>query len=136
MHIYIYIYIYIGGGCAVLPYSSNEVDFASMKEHTTLMYVLKHDGVLKDNDPCHVQLAVLYTSTTGQRRVRVHNLAMTASLDHKIIFKHADLDAVTTCKYTSTFTYTHRHIRIHTYEHTYIYIYIYIYISLYIHTLM
>lgn len=81
----------------MLPYSSNEVDFASMNKSTTLMYVLKHDGVLKEDEMCYVQLAVLYTSTSGQRRVRVHNMAMTASLDHKIIFKHADLDAVATC---------------------------------------
>ena len=92
-----FVNVFIGGGCPVLPYSSNEVDFASMNSSTTLMYVLKHDGVLKEDEMCYVQLAVLYTSLSGQRRVRVHNMAMAASLDHKIIFKHTDLDAVAAC---------------------------------------
>lgn len=44
----------------------------------------------------HIQLAILYTTPDKRRRVRVHNMCVLASNNATIIFRHADLDAVTT----------------------------------------
>ena len=88
---------YIGTGNKVYPLHSAEVDFAKMDKNTTLCYLLAHDSTLKEDQRVYLQLAVLYTTKSRQRRVRVHNLVVNASCDHKTIFKFADVDAVCSC---------------------------------------
>lgn len=75
---------YIGAGDRVIPHSSAEVEFAAMSENTTMTYMLAYDSALKDEERVYLQLAVLYTTLDGQRLVRVHNMCLTATTDHKV----------------------------------------------------
>ena len=57
--------------------------------------MLEHDGSeIKPGDKVYLQAALLYTSTDGQRRVRVHNTMLTATDNIGTVFKYADCEAV------------------------------------------
>lgn len=73
-----------------------EIELAGLDADLSLCCMLKLDATLKDEDKMYVQLAILYTSPTRQRVVRVHNLCAAVSSNATIIFRNADLDAVTT----------------------------------------
>ena len=65
-----------------------------MGDESSFCFLLRSDSTLKEDDKIHIQLAVLYTTPTRERRVRVHNLCLMASAVHSLIFKCACLDAV------------------------------------------
>ena len=71
-----------------------EVEFAGIDEETTFVGSFAWDGVLKEDESMHIQLAILYTDNRRRRLVRTHNLSLRASSVHATIFRGADLDAV------------------------------------------
>ena len=75
-----------------------EVEYSGIGSDTTFCFTLRHDSntVLKDDDKCHLQLAILYTDINMRRLVRVLNLTLTASVSPAVIFRHTDLDCVIT----------------------------------------
>ena len=68
----------------MLPHSRAEVEFSAIGANSTMTYNLAYDSVLKDDDRVYLQLAVLYTTLSGQRRVRVHNMCLNATTDYKV----------------------------------------------------
>lgn len=72
-----------------------ELELAGLDRDLTICGMLRFDAALKDEDKVHVQLAVLHTTPSRQRLVRVHNLTLSASSNPTIIFRNADLDCVT-----------------------------------------
>jgi len=66
----------------------------SRLDHSSSFCVsLKHDGKLKDRDRVIIQVAILYTDAYGQRKIRIHNLALYASTSPAAVFKSADVDS-------------------------------------------
>jgi protein transport protein SEC24 len=66
---------------------------------------IKHEGKLDEKVDAHFQCAVLYTSAAGQRRVRVHNLAVPVTSLLANVFRFADMDTTIAyvakdCKYS------------------------------------
>jgi protein transport protein SEC24 len=54
---------------------------------------LHHSGsFISTNNAC-MQCAVLYTSSDGERRIRVHNICLPTTQNLSDLYKHADLDA-------------------------------------------
>lgn len=73
----------------------NEADMAGIDSEKSILVTLQHDGnSIKENEELYVQAALLYTTTAGQRRVRVHNLRLIASDSVQSVFRHADVDAI------------------------------------------
>lgn len=69
---------------------------------------IKHEGKLDEKVDAHFQCAVLYTSAAGQRRVRVHNLAVPVTSLLANVFRFADMDTTIAyvakdCTYSLTF---------------------------------
>jgi len=63
-----------------------------------VLVTLQHDGnEVKTGDDLFVQAALLYTTSGGQRRVRVHNLRLIAADTVQAVFRHADVDAIMAC---------------------------------------
>lgn len=55
---------------------------------------IRHDDKLPEGS-AHLQAAILFTSCSGQRRLRIHNLALAVSSDYNQLYRVADLDCLT-----------------------------------------
>lgn len=74
--------------------TDQEIEVAACDATSTWFAELKHDTSLKDEERVHIQAALLYTTTEGQRVVRVHNLCLLASTSLPELFRIADLDCI------------------------------------------
>ena len=55
---------------------------------------IKHDDKLTDEDGVYIQAALLYTSVSGQRRLRICNLALNTCDNMGELYRNCDLDTV------------------------------------------
>jgi len=76
--------------------SLTDLEFGTIDDAKAFAAVLKHDGRLDDRQPAYVQVAVLYTSSNGERRVRCLNMSFTVTSLIGNVFRFADLDAAVT----------------------------------------
>ena len=102
-----------GGAAMYDRVAESPVMCASVDEHTTFTFALTYggtnttspgatslsSGVLKEDDRVHLQVAVLYTAwhaplRKALRRVRVHNLSLTATAKPAVVFRNCDTEAV------------------------------------------
>lgn len=72
--------------------NTTDVELAAIDNNTAITCEVRHDDKLPDSDLVIIQAAILYTSLSGQRRLRVHNLALSTSANASDIFRLADLD--------------------------------------------
>jgi len=54
---------------------------------------IKHDDKLSEDEGVFVQVALLYTSCGGQRRLRILNLSLNACVQMTDMFRTCDLDS-------------------------------------------
>ena len=84
---------YLGNGLKMSR--GSELYMAAIDEDNTSVCMLSHDGTeLGLVKEVYVQCAVLYTTPEGQRRVRVHNLALGVTVQIADVFRSADVDAI------------------------------------------
>ncbi|ORX40834.1 hypothetical protein BD324DRAFT_678254 [Kockovaella imperatae] len=77
--------------------SMTDLEYGLIDESKAFAAALKHEGQrLDDRQPAFVQVAVLYTSSSGERRVRCLNLSLTTTSLIGNVFRFADLDAAVT----------------------------------------
>ncbi|KAK4048375.1 COPII coat Sec23p-Sfb3p heterodimer component [Microbotryomycetes sp. JL221] len=69
-----------------------DLEFGMLDSDKAIGARLKHEGKLDDKSDAFFQCAVLYTSASGQRRVRVHNLAVPVTTLLANVFRYADMD--------------------------------------------
>lgn len=55
---------------------------------------IKHDDKLTEDDGIYIQVALLYTSCGGQRRVRILNLGLKTCSQMADVFRTCDLDTI------------------------------------------
>lgn len=73
--------------------NATDIELAGVHADTSIGIALKHDGgKLAENSQVYFQCALLYTTSHGQRRVRVHNLSVGVGVTANPVFKNADLD--------------------------------------------
>ena len=73
--------------------NATDIELAGIHADTTIGIALKHDGgKLAEDAQVYFQCALLYTTATGQRRVRVHNTSAGVGTTANPVFKRADLD--------------------------------------------
>lgn len=73
-----------------------DLEFGTINDGASIGAVIKHEGKLDEKQLCYVQVAVLYTSSSGERRVRVLNMSMGVTGLIGNVFRFADLDAAIT----------------------------------------
>ncbi|KAJ3044187.1 COPII coat Sec23p-Sfb3p heterodimer component [Rhizophlyctis rosea] len=72
--------------------NATDIELAGLDSAKTVGIALKHDGKLDEKAETAIQAALLYTTSSGQRRIRVHNISIpnTALLGN--VFRCADMD--------------------------------------------
>ncbi|CAP26255.2 Protein CBR-SEC-24.1 [Caenorhabditis briggsae] len=75
--------------------NSTDLELATIDESKAFITEIKHDDTLKDQASL-IQTAVLYTSMTGQRRLRILNMCLPVTADYNQVYKLADPEALTT----------------------------------------
>ena len=70
------------------------IDLAGIDCDKTYGIELEHEGKInpQQQDFSYLQIALLYTTRAGRRRIRVHTLRLQVATTVPIAFKHADLD--------------------------------------------
>ncbi|GAA5990972.1 hypothetical protein JCM10908_000105 [Rhodotorula pacifica] len=69
-----------------------DLEFGSIDADKAVAARIKHEGKLDEKVDAYFQCAALYTSAAGERRVRVHNLAVPVSNLISSVFRAADMD--------------------------------------------
>jgi protein transport protein SEC24 len=70
-----------------------DLDFGNIGAQSSFVASLRHDAKLDDRQLAFVQAAVLHTTPSGERRVRVMNLSIPVTSHIGNIFRFADFDA-------------------------------------------
>ena len=76
--------------------SLTDLEFGTIDDAKAFISVLKHEARLDDRQPAFVQVAVLHTSSTGERRVRCLNMSFSTTSLIGNVFRFADFDATVT----------------------------------------
>lgn len=69
-----------------------DLEFGTIDADKAIAARIKHEGKLDEKVDAYFQCAALYTSAAGERRVRVHNLAVPVSNLISSVFRAADMD--------------------------------------------
>jgi protein transport protein SEC24 len=73
-----------------------DVELANVSERTALGVTMRYDSRLDEKELAYVQVATLYTTAAGERRVRLLNLSLHITSLIGNVFRFADLDGVVT----------------------------------------
>uniref|UniRef100_A0A0K0DEP8 SECA_MOTOR_DEAD domain-containing protein n=1 Tax=Angiostrongylus cantonensis TaxID=6313 RepID=A0A0K0DEP8_ANGCA len=73
--------------------NSTDLEMASIDEDKSFFAELKHDDKLSDQNAI-IQCAILFTSVSGQRRLRILNLCLPVSSDYNQLYRVADQGAL------------------------------------------
>lgn len=74
--------------------NTTDVELASINCDTSLSIEIKYDDKLNEDEGVCLQCAILYTNCSGQRRLRVHNLALNTCTQMAELFRNCELDTV------------------------------------------
>ena len=76
-------------------YMDNTVDvrFAAFNKHQSATVELKHDDKL-ESQYCYIQIALLYTSVSGERKIRLHNLTLAVTPNHNDVFQYSNVNTL------------------------------------------
>ncbi|GAA5958456.1 hypothetical protein JCM21900_001476 [Sporobolomyces salmonicolor] len=69
-----------------------DLEFGTLDADKAVTAKIKHEGKLDEKTDAYFQCAALYTSASGQRRVRVHNMAVPVTSLVNNVFRFADMD--------------------------------------------
>lgn len=72
----------------------NDVEMAGLQKKTSLAVELKHEDKLNENSKVFIQMALLYTSLSGQRRIRIHNLSLNVCTQFSQLYSSCELDTL------------------------------------------
>ncbi|XP_018421524.1 PREDICTED: protein transport protein Sec24C isoform X3 [Nanorana parkeri] len=77
-------------------YMSNttDVELAGLDCDKTITVEFKHDDKLNEDTGAILQCAVLYTSCGGQRRLRIHNMALTCCTQLADLYRNCETDTL------------------------------------------
>jgi protein transport protein SEC24 len=87
-------------GLSVTKYSgpfsalgTDNVDLPGIDADTTFFVEFKHDADLEKTTVAYFQVAILYTSSVGERLIRVHTIRLPIANTVPAMFRSADMDA-------------------------------------------
>ncbi|XP_072881423.1 protein transport protein Sec24C-like isoform X2 [Hemitrygon akajei] len=77
-------------------YMSNttDVELAALDCDKTITVEFKHDDKLNEENGAQIQCALLYTSCSGQRRLRIHNLSLNCCTQLADLYRNCETDTL------------------------------------------
>lgn len=72
--------------------NNTDVELAGVHSTTAIGVEFKHDGKLDEKQETAFQAALLYTTATGERRIRVHNISIPNTSLLGNVFRYAEMD--------------------------------------------
>ena len=72
--------------------NATDIELAGLDSAKAVGIALRHDGKLDEKADTSVQAALLYTTASGQRRIRVHNISVPNTTLLGNVFRGADMD--------------------------------------------
>ncbi|KAJ3185503.1 COPII coat Sec23p-Sfb3p heterodimer component [Geranomyces variabilis] len=69
-----------------------DVEMGGIDASKAIGVAIKHDGKLDEKRESSFQAALLYTTATGERRIRVHNISVSNTSLLGNVFRYADMD--------------------------------------------
>ncbi|XP_060102849.1 protein transport protein Sec24D [Heteronotia binoei] len=79
---------------AIYMNNTTDVEMAAVDCDKAVTVEFKHDDKLNEDSGAFIQCAVLYTSMSGQRRLRIHNLGLNCSSQLIDVYKSCETDAL------------------------------------------
>jgi protein transport protein SEC24 len=73
-----------------------DMQVGAMDCDKSIQVELKYDDKLNEQERVYIQVAALFTSCGGQRRLRIHNLTLPITSDFNTMYRAADQNAVFT----------------------------------------
>ena len=74
--------------------NTTDVELASLDCDKSMTIEVKHDDKLTDGDGAFAQCALLYTSSSGQRRLRIINMSFNVTSKMADVFRSCELDTL------------------------------------------
>jgi len=74
--------------------NTQDVELASIDEDKCITVTIKHDDKITEDQGAHLQVALLYTSVSGQRRLRIHNLSLSVCTTPHDLYRSCETDAI------------------------------------------
>lgn len=74
--------------------NTTDIEVGTIDSDKGMSVEIKYDDKLDEQTPAVIQSAVLFTSCSGQRRLRIHNICLGVSSDYQLIYRFADNDTV------------------------------------------
>uniref|UniRef100_A0A8C4YIW9 SEC24 homolog D, COPII coat complex component n=1 Tax=Gopherus evgoodei TaxID=1825980 RepID=A0A8C4YIW9_9SAUR len=79
---------------AIYMNNTTDVEMAAVDCDKAITVEFKHDDKLNEDSGALIQCAVLYTSISGQRRLRIHNIGLNCSSQLADLYKSCETDAL------------------------------------------
>lgn len=76
--------------------NTTDIEVSAMDSDKSVQIEIKYDDKLDEKEPVFFQAAILFTSVSGQRRLRIHNLSLAVTTDFNQVYRLADQDVVVT----------------------------------------
>ncbi|XP_023212739.1 protein transport protein Sec24C-like [Centruroides sculpturatus] len=74
--------------------NTTDVELASVDCYKAITACIKYDDKLVEEEGAYFQTAILYTSCSGQRRLRIHNLVLNTCSQMADLYRNCELDTI------------------------------------------
>jgi len=74
--------------------NSTDMIMATLDSDKSIQVEIQYEEKLDSKESAFIQAAMLFTSSSGQRRLRIHNLALPVTSDYGSIYRLADEDVI------------------------------------------
>uniref|UniRef100_A0A8D3DP57 SEC24 homolog D, COPII coat complex component n=1 Tax=Scophthalmus maximus TaxID=52904 RepID=A0A8D3DP57_SCOMX len=74
--------------------NTTDIEMAAVDCDKALTVEFKHDDTLSEESGAFMQCALLYTTTSGQRRLRIHNMSLNCSSQLSELYKNCETDSL------------------------------------------
>ncbi|XP_075999892.1 protein transport protein Sec24D [Genypterus blacodes] len=74
--------------------NTTDIEMAAVDCDKAVTVEFKHDDTLSEETGAFMQCALLYTTISGQRRLRIHNLSLNCSLQLSELYKSCETDSL------------------------------------------